>query len=144
MILDVNIIYNIILVYHEICMDEVLRDLRMAGALDFIDAMPEGLMTVTGQHGAKLSGGQRQRIAIARALVHRPRLLILDEVTSALDAITEKEICSNIEQLSGEATILAITHRPALLEIADRVYSISEGTVVESGPVHPTDTVSGP
>ena len=139
-----NIFTNISLGDPEIGKEEVRTALRMAGALDFIDAMPEGLMTVTGQHGAKLSGGQRQRIAIARALVHRPRLLILDEVTSALDAITEKEICSNIEQLSGEATILAITHRPALLEIADRVYSISEGTVVESGPVHPTDTVSGP
>lgn len=106
--------------------------LELAGAWDFIKALPEGMMTVTGQHGAKLSGGQRQRIAIARALVHAPLLLILDEVTSALDPNTEREICQNILSLSKETTILAITHRPALLEIADRVYRIEDSAARES------------
>ncbi len=113
------------------------RALEMAGAWEFIQAMPDGMMTVVGQHGAKLSGGQRQRIAIARALVLKPRLLILDEVTSALDPKTEIEICQNIRSLSGETTILAITHRPALLEIADRVYRIKDGIAEEAQTLTP-------
>ncbi len=109
------------------------RALEMAGAWEFIQAIPDGLMSVVGQQGAKLSGGQRQRIAIARALVLKPRLLILDEVTSALDPKTEIEICQNIRSLAGDTTILAITHRPALLEIADRVYRIDDGVAEEAG-----------
>jgi ATP-binding cassette subfamily C protein len=111
--------------------DDVRKALETAGAWDFINAMPEGIMSVAGQQGAKLSGGQRQRIAIARALVLKPRLLILDEVTSALDTSTEREICENIRNLSHDITIFAITHRPALLEIADRVYAIADGMVEE-------------
>ncbi len=111
--------------------DDVRQALETAGAWDFINAMPEGIMSVAGQQGTKLSGGQRQRIAIARALVLKPRLLILDEVTSALDTRTEREICENIRNLSHDITIFAITHRPALLEFADRVYAIKDGTVVE-------------
>jgi len=111
--------------------DDVRQALETAGAWDFINAMPEGIMSVAGQQGTKLSGGQRQRIAIARALVLKPRLLILDEVTSALDTGTEREICENIRNLSHDITIFAITHRPALLEFADRVYAIKDGTVVE-------------
>jgi ATP-binding cassette subfamily C protein len=112
--------------------DEDLRQaLETAGAWEFINAMPEGIMSIAGQQGTKLSGGQRQRIAIARALVLKPKLLILDEVTSALDTRTEKEICENIRRLSHDITIFAITHRPALLDIADRVYAIKDGVVEE-------------
>jgi ATP-binding cassette subfamily C protein len=110
---------------------EVRRALETAGAWDFVNAMPEGIMSVVGQQGTKLSGGQRQRVAIARALVLKPKLLILDEVTSALDNKTEREIGANIRKLSHDMTIFAITHRPAWLEIADRVYSIKDGTVEE-------------
>jgi ATP-binding cassette subfamily C protein len=112
--------------------DEDLRQaLETAGAWEFINAMPDGIMSIAGQQGTKLSGGQRQRIAIARALVLKPKLLILDEVTSALDVRTEKEICENIRRLSTDITIFAITHRPALLDIADRVYAIKDGVVEE-------------
>jgi ATP-binding cassette subfamily C protein len=111
--------------------DDVREALVTAGAWGFINAMPEGIMSIAGQQGAKLSGGQRQRIAIARALVLKPRLLILDEVTSALDTRTEREICENIRNLSHDITIFAITHRPALLEVADRVYAIRDGMVEE-------------
>ena len=110
---------------------EVRRALETAGAWDFVKAMPEGMMSVVGQQGAKLSGGQRQRIAIARAIVLKPKLLILDEVTSALDNKTEREIGANIRNLSHDTTIFAITHRPAWLEIADRVYTIKDGIVEE-------------
>ncbi len=111
--------------------DDVRQALETAGAWDFINAMPEGIMSVAGQQGTKLSGGQRQRIAIARALVLKPRLLILDEVTSALDTRIEREICENIRNLSHDITIFAITHRPTLLEFADRVYAIKDGMVEE-------------
>ncbi|MEM7487994.1 MAG: ABC transporter ATP-binding protein [Pseudomonadota bacterium] len=111
-----------------------VRDaLRIAGGLDFVDAMPEGLSTVVGERGARLSGGQRQRIALARALVERPALLILDEVTSALDPSSEAEIVENIRALKGSTTIIAITHRAALLDIADDVYALEDGRLA-NGP----------
>jgi len=85
-----------------------------------------------GEKGTKVSGGQRQRIALARALVKRPQILILDEVTSALDPETEKAIVANILALHGEDTIIAITHRAAFLGIADRIYELSEGRVIST------------
>ncbi len=81
-------------------------------------------MTVVGERGSKLSGGQRQRISIARALVSKPRLLILDEVTSALDPETERAICENVRKLAGRLTIVAITHRSAWVTLADSVYHL--------------------
>ena len=105
--------------------------LRVAGAWNFIAAMPEGLYTPAGERGGKLSGGQRQRIAIARALIREPELLILDEPTTALDPSTEAEICETLRKLSGSVTIFAISHQPALMEVADIVYRVEDGTVVE-------------
>ena len=102
--------------------------LRLAGADEFVANLPEGVHTVVGSKGARLSGGQRQRIALARALIRRPRLLILDEVTSALDPESEQEICRNIMDLRDRTTVLAVTHRPAFLEIATRVYQIEDGS----------------
>ncbi|MGE5766350.1 MAG: ABC transporter ATP-binding protein [Bacteroidota bacterium] len=108
---------------------EARTALEAAGAWDFVAALPEGLDSIVGEKGAKLSGGQRQRIALARALAGRPKLLILDEVTSALDPKTEQDICRNIEALGGDMTILAITHREAWTEIADRTYRVEGGRV---------------
>ncbi|MEQ8355235.1 MAG: ABC transporter ATP-binding protein [Kiloniellaceae bacterium] len=108
---------------------EARRALAAAGAWDFVAAMPEGVNSIVGEKGAKLSGGQRQRIALARALAGRPKLLILDEVTSALDPRTEQEICRNIDALSHDMTILAITHREAWAEIAERTYRLDKGRV---------------
>ena len=105
--------------------------LRAAGAWDFVGEMSEGMHTTVGERGARLSGGQRQRIAIARALVHRPQLLILDEATSALDPATEASICQTLKELRGQLTILAISHQTALVEVADRVFRISGGSIVQ-------------
>jgi len=113
---------------------DVRRALQHAGAWEFVEALPDGMMTQVGEAGAKLSGGQRQRIALARALVGEPLLLVLDEVTSALDPETEWQICSRIRALADGMAVLAITHRPAFLEIADRLYRVADGRVIEAAP----------
>lgn len=110
--------------------DEQIREaLDLARAGEFIDSMPEGLDTNVGEMGSKMSGGQRQRISLARALVTSPEVLILDEVTSALDPVTEQDIVQNIASFRGRYTIIAITHRPAWTAIADRLYEVGNGAV---------------
>ncbi len=108
---------------------DVMHALKLAGAGVFIESLAQGLDSDVGEMGGKLSGGQRQRISLARALVTSPKVLILDEVTSALDPGTEQEIIGNIADLSGQYTIVAITHRPAWTAIADRHYDVSRGKV---------------
>ena len=120
---------NITLGDQSISADQVTEALRLAGAMGFVEALPDGIHTDIGTMGAKLSGGQRQRISLARALVLRPKLLLLDEVTSALDDATEAEICQNIMELAGKFTIIAITHRPAWTRIAKRLYRVLDGQV---------------
>ena len=113
----------------------VQQALEAAGAWEFISQLPDGLDSIVGERGTLLSGGQRQRIAVARAIVHRPKLVILDEATSALDPDTEAAICRNIRSLSQQTglTVLAITHQPAWVDIADRIYRVADGVVIESG-----------
>lgn len=106
---------------------DVEKALRAAGAWDFVMALPQGMHSTVGERGGKLSGGQRQRIAIARALVHKPVLLILDEATSGLDPESEASICDTLRQLRGRLTILAISHQPALVNAADRAYRVQDG-----------------
>ena len=112
--------------------------LRAAGAWEFVHSLPDGMATRVGERGARLSGGQRQRIAIARALVHAPQLLILDEATTALDPESEAAICQTVQRLRGTMTILAISHQPALLDIADHVYRL------EGGQLSPVDAAVSP
>jgi ATP-binding cassette, subfamily C, bacterial len=108
---------------------DVIEALKAAGAWQFVYPLEAGIHTVVGEHGAKLSGGQRQRIAIARALVGKPRLLLLDEVTTALDPLTEASICETLRELAGDVTILSISHQPAMQRIADAVIRLDAGQV---------------
>lgn len=107
--------------------------LEAAGAWDFVSQLPEEMESVVGERGTLLSGGQRQRIAVARALIHRPTLLILDEATSALDPETEAAICRNLRALAARTglTLLAISHQPAWVAAADKVYQLHDLQVVE-------------
>jgi len=106
---------------------EVEEALRAAGAWEFVSTLPEGMDTPVGERGARFSGGQRQRIAIARAVIGKPLLLILDEATANLDPETASAITKTLRGLRGEMTILAVSHQMALLESADVVYRIENG-----------------
>ncbi len=107
--------------------------LRLAAADEIVASLPDGLDTVLGDRGARLSGGERQRIALARALLRRPSLLILDEATSAVDAENEQRILEAIARLHGSLTILMITHRLTSVRGADTIYVIEQGHLTESG-----------
>lgn len=109
--------------------DEIERACRAAHAHEFITQLPLGYDTVVGERGASLSGGQRQRLAIARAIVRDPRILLLDEATSALDGESERAIQDALVALRPGRTILLVTHRPALAEIADRQVELTDGRV---------------
>jgi ATP-binding cassette subfamily C protein len=128
-----TILNNITLGDRELSEEDARLALEKADAWSFVAAMEQGLETSVGERGARISSGQRQRIMLARALVHRPRLLILDEATSALDRASENAICTTLTSLCGELTIVAVSHQPALVEFADVVYRMSEGTI-EGGP----------
>jgi ATP-binding cassette subfamily C protein len=118
---------NVSLGDDEIGPADVEYALRAAGLWSFVSELPEGVDTVVGERGARFSGGQRQRVMIARALAHRPRLLILDEATASLDPATEAALCETLRALRGEITILAISHQRALVDAADRVYRLEKG-----------------
>ncbi|PTQ78445.1 ATP-binding cassette subfamily C protein [Nitrosomonas oligotropha] len=122
-----TILNNILVGEPTLTADDAERALRQAGAWDFVSALPDGMLTVVGERGGLLSGGQRQRIAIARALAHSPSFLILDEPTSALDPESERTICETLQNLSKDLTIIAVSHQPAVINAADRVFMLSNG-----------------
>ena len=114
--------------------DSDLREaLRLAAADEFVQALPQGLDTVVGERGAMLSQGECQRIALARAILRRPALLILDEATNSLDYDNEARVLGAIEALRGELTVLMIAHRLSAIRWADLIYVLEDGAVVESG-----------
>jgi ABC-type multidrug transport system fused ATPase/permease subunit len=112
---------------------ELASDAQAANAHGFISAFPEGYETLVGERGIQLSGGQRQRVAIARALLADPRILILDEATSSLDAESEGLVQEALERLMVGRTTLVIAHRLSTVRSADRLVVVEDGRIVEEG-----------
>lgn len=133
LLLHDNVFHNVTLGDPQLSEPDAEYALRAAGAWDFVSELREGMYSVVGERGAGLSGGQRQRIMIARALVHRPAMLILDEATSALDPGSEAAICDTLKQLAGELTVLTISHQTALVDIADQIFRLQDGKLIPAG-----------
>jgi len=110
-----------------------MRESLSLAAAEFVYELPQGLDTTVGDRGMLLSHGQRQRIALARALLRKPGLLILDEATSSLDFDNEKRILDAIERLQGRTTVLMIAHRVSAIQLAEMIFVIEDGRVAESG-----------
>lgn len=113
--------------------EEVWKALRLAAIDTFVSSLPEGLDTVVGDRGVRMSGGERQRIVLARALLRKPSVLILDEATSSLDSENEKRIQQAIENLQGKLTIVVIAHRISTIRNSDRIFVLEQGRIVEQG-----------
>jgi ATP-binding cassette, subfamily B, bacterial len=112
---------------------EIISAAKAANAHDFVVGFPDGYDTMVGERGQSLSGGERQRISIARAILHNPRLLILDEATSSVDTETEKQIQQALDRLVEGRTTFAIAHRLSTLQAADRLVVLEKGKIVEQG-----------
>jgi ABC-type multidrug transport system fused ATPase/permease subunit len=114
--------------------DEVQRAIDLANLNELVERLPQGLHTNVGEHGNLLSGGERQRIAIARSLLTRPSLLLLDEPTAHLDAVNEAALGQTINQVSRECALLVIAHRFSTVRAAHQIVVLHDGEVVAVGP----------
>ena len=113
--------------------DDIEHVCKLCHADEFIRNMPAGYSSVLEENGANLSGGQRQRLAIARALLQKPQVIIMDEATSNLDSVTEKGIQSVIDDLPENITCIIIAHRLKTIKNCDQIYVLEHGTVCEHG-----------
>jgi len=114
-------------------LSDVIEAAKLANSHDFIQELPEGYDTLVGDRGMKVSGGERQRIAIARAMIRKPEILILDEATSSLDNINERIVQEAIDKVAKGCTTLIIAHRLSTIRNADMIYVLDKGKVIESG-----------
>lgn len=133
LLMDGTVMENISMSNPDAPSGEIVKAARLAEAHDFIMTLPNGYATPVGEQGRNLSGGQRQRIALARLILHSPRLLLLDEATSALDAPTEQRVISNLRGRFSGRTILFATHRLSTVRMADRIFYLRDGQLMEQG-----------
>ncbi|MDO5114761.1 MAG: ABC transporter ATP-binding protein [Synergistaceae bacterium] len=125
--------YNVGYGYPNMTKEELVKAAKMAGIYDFISALPRGFDTEVGERGVTLSGGQRQRVAIARAVVRDPRILIMDEATSSLDALVEQQVQEAMRNAMEGRTAIVIAHRLSTIRDADRIFVLREGHIAETG-----------
>ncbi|WP_308634450.1 ABC transporter ATP-binding protein [Paenibacillus silvisoli] len=135
---------NIAYAVKDVSMEQIIRAAKLAKAHDFIMELPEGYDTIVGERGMGLSGGQKQRIAIARALIKNPRILVLDDATSAVDMETEHEIQAGFSELMAGRTTFVIAHRISSLRHADEILVFDKGHVVQRGTHEQLIAAQGP
>ena len=126
-------IYNNITLGCEATMEEVVEAAKTANIYDFVMSMPDGFDHIVGDRGTVLSGGQRQRVSIARAVLRKAPILVLDEATSAMDTESERLVQESIETLSKQCTVVVIAHRLSTIQHADCICVLDDGRLVESG-----------
>jgi ABC-type multidrug transport system fused ATPase/permease subunit len=132
-LLDGSLLFNLTIGSVNATMETVMDSCEKAHLMEFIEDLPDKFETVIGENGVKLSGGQRQRIALARVLINKPKMLILDEATSQLDIETEGFIKDAICDLQGELTVIIVAHRLSTIKHADMVYVLELGRIAEYG-----------
>ena len=113
--------------------EDVFNAARDAQALEFIARLNDRFITKVGEKGATLSGGERQRIALARTILRKPKILVLDEATSSLDSISEASIMKTIDQIGKSLTTIIVAHRLSTIKNCDRIFVLKDGSLVESG-----------
>lgn len=128
-----SILDNLCLGLNNATLEDVMEASKMAQAHDFINELPLRYGTMLEENGTNLSGGQRQRLAIARAMLKRPDILILDEATSNLDAVTERALDKTIQEFSKEMTTIFIAHRLSTIKNCDKIFVMEKGRIIESG-----------
>lgn len=121
------------LIHPEATEQQMWEALQFAAADDFVEKLPQQLDTIIGDRGIRLSGGERQRLVLARAILRKPSILILDEATSSLDTENESKIQEALERLKGKMTIIVIAHRLSTIRNADQVVVLDKGEIIQKG-----------
>lgn len=129
LLVNESVFYNLTLGDSSLTEQDAQEALELADAADFVNALEDGLHTPLGERGGRLSGGQCQRLALARALIQKPKLLILDEATSNLDSDSEKAVVATVTRLKGQLTLLAVSHDEAMTQAADQQIQLRDGVV---------------